>query len=303
MVTLYESKAVTFGVEAAVTSAARAPAIGSWSPVIVLFEHGKSPVRGSVPIGRNVWIKQDNVGRGRILAKTRFAEDEFSDLLFSFYKDGTMRGWSISILPEDVGPPSRDEVRSRPELKECELVYRTSEMLEYSAVGIPGAADCLSDPELRSLSTLVMRGFWTPTEDVKPLVEPIVERMCESGGMAEGGALVDDDAEPKKKKKKRSADDEGEDEDGDEAERSMADEGGDAAEPDAATDEPTIERDVAEEVPADPPVASSTRDASLGLRLARDLIELHGGDLSLEPLGPDAGARLTMRLPAATPPG
>lgn len=152
---------------------------------IVLFEHGKSPVRGSVPIGKNVWIKQDGVGNGRILAKTRFAEDEFSDLLFSFYKDETMRGWSVSILPSDAGAPTREEVRSRPELKDCELVYRTSELLEYSCVSVPGAAGALTDPELRSLSTLVVRGFWQPTEDVKPLVEPIVAELSATASEGE----------------------------------------------------------------------------------------------------------------------
>lgn len=219
---------------------------------IVLFEHGKSPIRGTVPIGRNVWIKQDGVGNGRILAKTRFAEDDFSDLLFSFYKDGTMRGWSISLLPEDVSAPTRDEIRNRPELRNCEAIYRSGDLLEYSVVSKPGLASALSDPELRSLSTLVVRGFWTPDDDVKPLVEPIVERMCESGGMADGGALVGDDGEPKKKAKKRSADDESDDEEEEDeaADRSMAD------------DEPSeIEAAAEPDAPADPPADVVRRDA------------------------------------------
>jgi hypothetical protein len=254
---------------------------------VVLFEHGKSPVRGTLPIGRNLWVKPDGVGNGRILAKTIFAKDEFSDLLFSFYKDGTMRGWSISILPEDVGPPSRDEVRSRPEMKDCELVYRSSEMLEYSAVGIPGAADCLSDPELRSLSTLVVRGFWTPPDDVKPLVEPIVERMSESTCLADGGALVEDDAKPKKK---RSADDGEEDEEDDDeaADRSMDDESGDDAEPESPAEDAPVERDAESESADEPAAEVVQRDAEYYHRVFHYALGLRG-------MTPDEVHKLTIR--------
>lgn len=143
---------------------------------VVLFEHGKDPNRGSLPIGRNLWIRAEKTGNGRILAKTRFASDEFSDLLWSFYRDGTMCGWSVMVLPHEASPPSREEIRSRPELAKCEIIYRLSEMGEYSATAVPGLASALSQPELRSLSKLVVQGFWTPSGEVAPLVE----RMCEA---------------------------------------------------------------------------------------------------------------------------
>lgn len=229
---------------------------------VVLFEHGKSIQRGSLPIGRNIWIKSDGKGTGRILAKTRFADDDFSQLLFSFYKDGTMRGWSISILPEEASVPSRDEIRSRSELKDCELIYRASDLLEYSAVSVPSCASALSDPELRSLSTLVVRGFWAPSEEVKPLVDPIVERMSESNGMADGGALVDDDGDDeeddgddektkkKKKKKKDDAKDDEKDRDADaDAEDGEVDECyGSDAKPMRSVDEPNEDEDEAAEL-------------------------------------------------------
>lgn len=226
---------------------------------VVLFEHGKSPIRSTLPIGRNAWIKQDGVGNGRILAKTIFAKDEFSDLLFSFYKDETMRGWSISILPEDAGPPSRDEIRSRPEMKDCELVYRTSEILEYSAVGIPGAADCLTDPELRSLSKLVVRGFWEPTEDVKPLVEPIVEELSGEEAVADEAAQD----EPAEDVVDRSADE--------------------AIEP-----KPKADETEAEEIPADPVVEIVARDAEAVVETPADP-ETPAVEPDPEPVDPLAG--------------
>ncbi|MDR3582588.1 MAG: hypothetical protein P4L67_04915 [Candidatus Pacebacteria bacterium] len=218
---------------------------------VVLFEHGKDPLRGSLPIGRNQWVRVEKDNTERLLAKTIFGKDDFSAQLFDMYCDGTMRGWSVSILPKDASVPTREEIRSRPELANCDLVYRSSELLEYSVTAVPGNPEALSQQELRSIARLVVRGFWSPNEDVKPLVDPIIEQMNEpeevrrtltgvdpvermnESTLADGGALVDDDEdeadEPdddeddetkKKKKKKRSADDDA----GDDVEMCMKDE-------------------------------------------------------------------------------
>lgn len=197
---------------------------------VVLFEHGKDPIRGALPIGRNVWIRSDTVGNGRILAKTQFSKDSFSDQLLEFYRDGTMCGWSIRAIPKSSSPPSRDEIRSRPELADCEMIYRQCELGEYSAVSVPGLASALSEPELRSLSTLVVRGFWSPSEEIKPLVDPIIERMSESEGMASGGALVDDDED-------EEDDDEDEDEKDDEGGSKKKKKKKKKAEPDSESDD------------------------------------------------------------------
>lgn len=190
---------------------------------VVLFEHGKDPNRGALPIGKCAWIRPDTVGNGRLLAKTRFAKDDFSQMLLEFYRDGTMRGWSIMILPKEASPPSREEIRARPELANCELVYRESDLGEYSAVSVPSCASALSLSELRSLSKLVVGGFWSPDDEVKRILtradlekmadSETTERMSEST-LADGGALVgddsdddDDEEDDKKKKKKRAVDD------------------------------------------------------------------------------------------------
>lgn len=149
---------------------------------VVLWEHGKDPHRGTMPIGRNVWIKIDRGENPKIIAKTQFRNDDYSQALFEAYRDGDLRGWSVNILPHDHGVPTRDEIRMRPELRDCQTIYRTSELAEYSAVAVPGNAE--------TLTLLASRGIWIPE----------IRTMTESEGMEDGGALV----KPKVKGKKKT---------------------------------------------------------------------------------------------------
>jgi len=129
----------------------------------VLWEHGKDPTRGSLPIGQNKWLK--NVGT-EIRARTQFGKDDYSQALFEMYRDGLLRGWSVRVLPAPgtFGPPTKDEIKARPELSrewkdedghwQCIKIYRKGELAEYSAVAITGNAECLS--------LLESRGIWFP---------------------------------------------------------------------------------------------------------------------------------------------
>lgn len=156
----------------------------------VLWEHGKDPQRGSLPIGRNQWIKPGGGNNGTLVAKTLFGKDDYSQALFDMYQDGTLRGWSVNILPDNkrCSPPTKEEIRARPELSECNMIYRCGELAEYSGVAVPGNAE--------TLSILAERGIWSP------------ERAVESQGMEAGGAAVvpgtpDSDSLPTKKKGKK----------------------------------------------------------------------------------------------------
>jgi len=103
---------------------------------IVLYEHGRTE---AVPvIGRNLWIKAQ---RRKLIAKTQFLPEGTSplaDTVFSLYAEGFLNGWSIQFRPIADGRPTPDEVRARPELADCERLYRSWELLEYSAVCVPG---------------------------------------------------------------------------------------------------------------------------------------------------------------------
>jgi len=145
---------------------------------VVLFEHGRDPMRGSLPIGKNLWIKAAGMGAdAKLIAKTQFKKDDFSQQLYEAYRDGEMRGWSISAIPSDYGPPTKEEIRSRPELADVTNIFRSVDLCEYSAVSVPGNPDCLTTEELRSASRVIARGIPVP-EDVRPLVEAAVAAMA-----------------------------------------------------------------------------------------------------------------------------
>ncbi len=120
---------------------------------VVLWEHGNDPARGTMPIGKNKWI--DIKGRS-LVAKTIFRNDPYSDMIFRAYQDGGLRGWSIRALNPEHSPPTKDEIRARPELELCDTVFRKWELGEYSATALPGNPD--------TLTILAERGIWMPAE-------------------------------------------------------------------------------------------------------------------------------------------
>jgi hypothetical protein len=148
----------------------------------VLYEHGKSTERGTKPIGHG-WAKVRQAERDMI-GKTKFAKDDFSQSLFELARDGDIKSWSISALVRDASPPTKDEIARRPELAECEKIYRKWELTEYSLVSVAGNADCTS--------ILVSRGLIAPPEgyivpepakeEAKPELVIRTERYIDSDG-------------------------------------------------------------------------------------------------------------------------
>ena len=125
---------------------------------VVLWEHGKDPTRGRLPIGRNTWIKTIAGKTSEIRARTQFGKDDYSQYLFECYRDGGLRGWSVNVLPDAkrCSPPTKEEIRARPELEDCHTMYRGGELAEYSAVAVTGNKD--------TLTMLETRGIWFPDE-------------------------------------------------------------------------------------------------------------------------------------------
>lgn len=118
---------------------------------VVLWEHGQDPTRGTRPIGKNKTIEANKRG---IIAKTIFKDDAYSMDLFKCYQDGWIRGWSVRMVNPKYSAPTPDEIRSRPELRDCELVFREWELGEYSGTVLPGNKD--------TLTMLESRGIWMP---------------------------------------------------------------------------------------------------------------------------------------------
>lgn len=134
----------------------------------VLWEHGKDPRRFTDPIGRNLWIRHDGGPRPtKLLARTKFLDDDFSQQRFEWYRDGVLNAFSVNILPdaEATGPPTRDEVRAAPEWEAAQTVYRGWDLAEYSGTTIPGNADCLvADRAARMLELVGRDLLWLPQD-------------------------------------------------------------------------------------------------------------------------------------------
>src|ERR1700761_4333928 len=88
---------------------------------VVLWEHGRDPARGMLPVGRNQWIKSDG---DKLIAKTVFRDDPYANELFRAYQDGDLSGWSVNVLSHEASPPTSEEMRSNPTLGRCEMIYR-----------------------------------------------------------------------------------------------------------------------------------------------------------------------------------
>jgi hypothetical protein len=120
----------------------------------VLWEHGSDPIQRKVPIGQG-WVKIRR-SEGDLIGKCKFDDDEFPRTLFEKYKSGSLNGWSIKAAVHDASPPTIDEIRSRPDLEDCEIIYRKWDLVEFSATHAAGNSDCIS--------LLVSRGMIMPPE-------------------------------------------------------------------------------------------------------------------------------------------
>lgn len=133
------------------------------------------------PVGLCDWIKVVKATPQRrfngLIAKTTFDDAPDALRLFTLVQKGIVRGQSISFRPpEDLkpgewGPPSKDELRARPEWETARRVIRRCVMLEYSFVPIPMNQE--------SLVLAVSKGLELPT-----YLRSLVERAKAMSGVS-----------------------------------------------------------------------------------------------------------------------
>ena len=106
---------------------------------IVLWAHRMD----ELPIGKNLWVKQDSRG---LIAKTQFAKTPRADEIWTLYRDGFLKGFSIGFLPDHatMGAPRDAELKSNPDWRGARNVVRDSSLLEYSACPIPVNPEALA---------------------------------------------------------------------------------------------------------------------------------------------------------------
>jgi hypothetical protein len=139
---------------------------------IVPWAHSKDATRGEMPIGNCVDIGLTTFkGRSVMLADTEFWDDPFSEKLFNAYAERKLNGWSISFLAKNESPPTREEMRSRPELSRCSTIYRSTELTHYSAVATPSNVDATTIEVLRSLGTVATTRSMDGTSSLSPSMQ------------------------------------------------------------------------------------------------------------------------------------
>lgn len=88
------------------------------------------------PIGRAVDIKRFD---DHIDAVVRFTTTPLAEEVFTWYADGTARGWSVGMDPMTMKRRriNEQDIRKNPSWAGAEVVIEKSDMLEFSAVAVP----------------------------------------------------------------------------------------------------------------------------------------------------------------------
>lgn len=160
---------------------------------VVLWEHGKDTRRFTDPIGKNKWIRKGGSTPTKptteLLAKTIFLDDDFSQQRWEWYRDGVLSAFSVSAIPqwETSGPPTSEELRTRPDWEGATNIFRSWKLIEYSGTAVPGNADTLVAGRAATLLGLVQRSLISLPDDTIRILETHVGDSTDRRIVAEGG--------------------------------------------------------------------------------------------------------------------
>lgn len=112
---------------------------------LVLWQHGKDPTRGSVPVARTESLVY-NEAQDKWIARIVWEEDAFSQMIRTQVRNGTLSAASVTVAPQ--------EVERRTVNKTTVPVFTRSVLLEWSIVAVPGNAGALV--EEREISPLTL---------------------------------------------------------------------------------------------------------------------------------------------------
>ena len=128
---------------------------------VVLARHDQK----TWPIGRCEWIKVAKATASRrfngLIAKTIYDQDPDAQRVFGMVKRLVVKGKSITATPPDDmkpgewGPPTREEIKARPDWANAKRIIRRSVLVEYSVVPVPANKE--------SLVLAVSKGLVLPT--------------------------------------------------------------------------------------------------------------------------------------------
>jgi HK97 family phage prohead protease len=135
------------------------------------------------PIGVTRWIKPEGKSsdKCRLIAKyylsdkTQLARD-----VFSLLQEGCLKAHSIGFQSLAASPPTKSEVKTRPDWEGCRNVIRSWELLEFSVVSVPANPEALALAVAKGYhpDTLKCLGFNNSELDESiEKVEELIERV------------------------------------------------------------------------------------------------------------------------------
>jgi hypothetical protein len=150
----------------------------------VLWDHGLDVRRGKDPIAKALMVRAYGKIRPEIRARDQFFEDDFSQQRYEWYRDEKLTGVSIRFMQpneNDYGPPTDDEIRARPELRQLRNVWqdtqgkrgwvlRSWDMAEHSCTPLPSNPNAISIGRSLALLECCRSGLILP-DDVKAQLE------------------------------------------------------------------------------------------------------------------------------------
>lgn len=182
----------------------------------ILWEHGRHEHKDPIATADRIW---NNGGPNptELIVEPVFLDDEFSQSRFALYEKGVLRCWSVNALPVHgtFGPPTREELRHRPDWEGVDTVFRDWELIEISGTVLPGNAEALTCDGASKVMEMVERGLLLMPDEARPLYEAAMKRTAvvipaaleseprtttdSQGGLSGGGATVKPDVKGKGK--------------------------------------------------------------------------------------------------------
>ncbi len=139
---------------------------------VVLFSHNSFVP----PIAKALWIKKDPQG---LLSKMQFADTQIAQEIFSLYKDGFMKAFSIGFIPKEWTDGDGQKTPHR--------TFTKFELVEYSAVAVPANPDALTTAFDKGIlkSPALIKSFEYYVKSIKPKPKTGEELMADVAKLQE----------------------------------------------------------------------------------------------------------------------
>jgi len=140
---------------------------------VVLFGHNYS----EPPIGKALWVKRTPEA---LTAKWKAAETDKAQEIYSLYKGGFLKAFSVGFIPVKSHTPTPDDIKKAPEWAEATRVYDKWDLLEFSAVPVPANPEALAlAVKTKELSLSAETKEWLGVEEKIFYMDKADEFNCE----------------------------------------------------------------------------------------------------------------------------